>query len=243
MSTPAARASVANRRTSPASAVARTSTSQPPARSVSRMPMTARAAWRAAAGFVIRTARVTSVPLLPEEIEAELAQRTPLRLRPQPPDRGAAAADGLEARLGPPLGADAELQACPQPVRDVHLSPLLAEAGVQDDERLATQLPPGGELGAGERLRRIHGAELEIVERHPQVRDEGALDLAGDAGGDEAERVAHHRRPIGRAALPGAPLGIGRTEQQVRDDLGLRELPLLRRQREFGLQQGAADVR
>src|SRR5437773_6942986 len=195
------------------------------------MPMTARAAWRAAAGFVIRTARVTSVPLFPEEIEAELAQRAALRLHAQPPDRGAAATDGLEARLGAPLGTDAELQARPQPVRDVHLSTLLAEAGVQDDERLATQLPPRRQLGAGERLRRIHGAELEIVERHPEVRDEGALDLAGDAGGDEAECVAHHARP-----LAAGPLDGGRAEQQVRDDFRLRQLLLLRCEGELRLQ-------
>src|SRR2546426_12418779 len=103
---PAARASVAKRRASPGSAVARTSTSQPPPRSVSRTAMTARAAWRAAAGFVIRTARVTSVPLLPEEVEAQLAERAPLNL-PAAHD-GAAAAHRLETRLGPPLGTDAE---------------------------------------------------------------------------------------------------------------------------------------
>src|SRR5207249_50091 len=141
-------------------------------------------------------------------------QRAALRLHAQPPDRGAAATDGLEARLGAPLGTDAELQARPQPVRDVHLSTLLAEAGVQDDERLATQLPPRRELGAGERLRRIHGTEFEVIEWHTEVRDEGALDLPGDARRDEAQRVAHHPRPVARPAL----LDGGRAEQQVRND-------------------------
>src|SRR2546427_424089 len=150
---PAARASVAKRRASPGSAVARTSTSQPPVRSVSRTAMTARAAWRAAAGLVIRTARVTSVPLFPEEVEAELVQQTPRCLPPNPRDRSAAARDGLEARLGPPLGADAELQTRPQPVADVDLPALLAEAGVEHDECLATELPPGRQLGASLQFR------------------------------------------------------------------------------------------
>src|SRR5437879_1823932 len=217
MSTPAARASVANRRTSPASTVARTSTSQPPARSVSRTAMTARAAWRAAAGFVIRTARVTSVPLLPEQVEPELAQRAHL-VRPR--HGRAAAAHGLEARLGPPLRADAELQARPQGVADVHLPALaLAEARVEDDEGLAAQLPSRRQLRTGERLRGIRGAKLEVVERDAQIRDERALDLPGHAGGDQAHRVAHHAGALGAPTLPAAPVRVRRAEEQERNDL------------------------
>src|SRR5207247_4464797 len=68
---------------------------------------------------------------------AELMQRAPLRLHPDPPDRRAAARDGLEARLGSPLGADAELQARTQPVADVHLPPLLKIGRASCRERAA----------------------------------------------------------------------------------------------------------
>src|SRR5258708_11165304 len=97
----------AKRRASPGPAVASTSTSQPPPRRVSRTAVTARASVRAAAGFVISNARVTSVSPLPEQVHTDLAGGSRGLLDRV---RAEAGADGLEARLGAPLGGDAVFQ-------------------------------------------------------------------------------------------------------------------------------------
>src|SRR3989441_11134080 len=104
MSNPCSGAAAAKRRASPGRAVASTSTSQPPPRRVSRIAVTARASARAAAGFVIRSARVISVALFPEEVEARLPDHVSrLRL-----GQGVGAdADRLEARFRAPFGANA----------------------------------------------------------------------------------------------------------------------------------------
>src|SRR5205807_2987709 len=95
----------------------------------------------------------------------------------------AAGAQRLEARLGAPFRADPELQARAQRVADVHAlaaagALTLAEAAVQHQERLAADLPSRRQAGAGQRIARVVGTKLEIVERHAQVRDEFALQLS-----------------------------------------------------------------
>src|SRR5205807_8957272 len=143
-SNPCAGASTAKRRASPGRAVASTSTSQPPPRRVSRIAVTARASARAAAGFVIRSVRVISVALFPEEVEARLPDHVP-RLRLGQGIR--ADADRLEASLRAPLRANAELEREPERVaqRD---GPALAEPRVHDQERLGPELATHGELHA-----------------------------------------------------------------------------------------------
>src|SRR2546429_9815840 len=117
MSNPCSGAAAAKRRASPGRAVASTSTSQPPPRRVSRITVTARASARAAAGFVIRSARVISVALFPEEVEARLPDHVP-RLRLGQGIR--ADADRLEARPPAPLPADAGPEPQPQRVAQRH---------------------------------------------------------------------------------------------------------------------------
>src|SRR6266567_7887595 len=230
MSNSWSRASAAKRRASRGPSVASTSTSQPPPRSVSRTAVTARASVRAAAGLVTSSARVTLVPPLPEQVDAHLALVGRVLLDR---DRTAAAADGLEARLGAPFRADAVLQARTQRVGHADLL-ALAESRVEHEERLVADLPPGGQLRARGRIGRVAGAELEVVERHTQVRDHRAFQLPRD----EARGGAAHQRPLPSRQLEARPAA-----HEVRDDLALRQLLALRGEREARHEQRAANVR
>src|SRR5690348_9379214 len=192
-SMPAARASDAKRRASPALAVASTSTIQPPARRVSRTARTALASVRAAAGLAMSRACVTSVAALPEEIEPHLARGDDVRLHR---DVGTGA-HRLEAGLGPPLIVEAELQTSPQRVGHRGL-PALAEAGVHQEERLPADLPPRREAQPGERVRRVSGTDLHVIERHPEIRHQAALHFPRH---DAGHRALDHRVLVGERRL------------------------------------------
>src|SRR5258708_17663905 len=106
--------SSAKRRASPGPAVARTSTSQPPRRRVSRTAVTARASVRAAAGFVMSRARVTSVSPLPEQVEPHLP---PEGLLQQRIDTGA---DRLDTPSGTPFRVQTHLEPGAERIAERH---------------------------------------------------------------------------------------------------------------------------
>src|SRR5512134_2421846 len=139
-STPSATPSAASRRASPGPPVAATSACQPPARSTSTMPCTTWGWVRAAAGLVMRRRR-TSVLLLPEEVEAHLvAAGGRERVHLPPPHAGQ---QRLDAQLRPPVPLEAVLDARADAVVAELAEP--AEAGVEGEEPLAADLPPGPE--------------------------------------------------------------------------------------------------
>src|SRR5437879_3349512 len=115
----------------PVSAISPASKPRPPPARVSAVPVPARASAPAADGFVIRSARVISVALFPEEVEARLPDHVP-RLRLGQGIR--ADADRLEASLRAPLRAKAELEREPEPVPQPHGS-APADPRVHDPER------------------------------------------------------------------------------------------------------------
>src|SRR2546426_8117574 len=108
--------SSAMRRASPGPLMVRRSTFHPPRPRILRIAVTARASARAAKGLVISSARVISVAPLPEHVQADLPGDGRLQQAPQP-----ARAHRLEARFGAPLGAEPELEARAQKVRQTRL--------------------------------------------------------------------------------------------------------------------------
>src|SRR3954447_5864310 len=177
-SNPSVRDCSAMRRASPGPATDRTWTFHPPASRMSRIAAALFSCARAAKGLVISSALVISVAPLPEEIEADLPQ---LGLVVHVELAGGARAQRLEACFGAPLRAQPVLHRRAERVGPAHLPLDLGTiAGVHDHKCLGADRPSRRDLGAREGIRDIPGANLEIVERHPKVRDHGALQLTGE---------------------------------------------------------------
>src|SRR5512146_380341 len=167
-SNPSSRPRSASRRASPAAAVTASSTLHPPPCNTSRTAPMARASVRAAAGLLIRSARVTSVPPLPEQIDAHLP------LQDVEGRAATALTHRLHARFRAPFRAEAELQARADGVSrraGTHPRP-------HDEEGSRADLLAERERRPHERVVGITGADLYVVERDPQIGHHAALDFA-----------------------------------------------------------------
>src|SRR5256886_13694372 len=129
----------------------------------------ARGDWTAYVGTAL-------VAPLPEEVQPHLAGHG--RRLPAVRGVGQARLHGREARLGAPLGADAELERQAEQVLHPPLAPL-AVPGVHHQERLGTELSSHGELPARQRgpLPSPTGLNLDVVHGHAAGHDR-LLDLA-----------------------------------------------------------------
>jgi hypothetical protein len=127
---------------------------------------------------------------------------------------------GSDRALEPPLAAEPELEARAE-VPVAELAEVGTEAGVEGEERLAADLPPGCELGeaagagggGGE-----PGADLAQVDGHADVLNQRALQLAGERAGEVGQGGLHRAAPPQLLRLVGRVAG-----DEVGDQVGLRD--------------------
>src|SRR5215210_672941 len=172
----------ASSRAWPGPTVARTSTSHPPLRRVLATRSMPTRAVRAAIGFAMRSDRVISELPFPLDVGADL-----VGVGGQNTEVPAAGLEcGLDTGLKTPLPAEAKFQTRAQVVVAELAQVLRTEPSVQGQKRLTAQLPAGRQVG--ERLRSPSvghpRADLDEVERDPQVLDERTLQFTRQGTGE-----------------------------------------------------------
>src|SRR5262245_43405913 len=186
-STPSETPYSARRRASPGPPVASTSAVHPAPRMTLITASTARCWVLAAAGLVISNARGISVFALPQQVHTDLVAIPGVYRndrRPAPLD------GGLERALEPPFPAEAELEAGTE-VPGAELTQVGAEADVEGDEGLPSELPSCRELGGrGDAAGARHaGPNLDQVHGDAEILDQGPLQLAAKRAGEDLDHI------------------------------------------------------
>src|SRR3954471_7245378 len=206
----------ASSRAWPGPTVARASTSQPAARIVVRIELTATGAVRAAAGLVMSKARGTLELSFPADIGADLvgvagghAEVGSARLY-----------GGLNAGGQTPFAAEPELETRAQVAVGKRPEVFGAEAGVEGHESLLAQLPTGGKLGQSLTVAAAGNSrtDLDQIQGYAQVLDQRAF-----------QRARERAREISQSGCQGVALTqvgsfVGRIPgDQVGHQVGLRD--------------------